>query len=291
MSKTTLDQWRVFQTIIEEDGFGAAAKKLNRSQSTISYSMNKLQSQLNIELIRLEGKRCELTSLGRNLLQRASTILNEFEQLEQIAHYLSTGITSHISLSVDIIFPRDILFHAIEKFSLEFPHTQIHLEEHFRVLPTDRHDYDITIGVSNNGLIPGPKLLEVSLIPVANQEHPIFKTNKVFTSPKQLHEYKQIFYQSAVKPEDDEEITSKNIWRVRSIDSAISAIKSNLCYGWLPKHHIESLLENNTIREICFIPEQHYDIPLYLIENEKNKENLAIQYLKDMILTSCLSRS
>jgi len=42
-TKTTLDQWYVLQSVIDCGGYAQAAEKLHRSQSSISYSVAKLQ--------------------------------------------------------------------------------------------------------------------------------------------------------------------------------------------------------------------------------------------------------
>ncbi len=175
MYKTTIDQWLVFKTIVEENGYSAAAKVLNRSQSTISYSMAKLQSQLGVELLKVEGRQCELTPIGYTVLHRSRVVLEQLTDLEQSVCYLSDGIEAQISLAVEYIFPKDILFIAIREFNQRFPHTQVQIDEQLRLLPSDDLDYDIGISVSENGLLPGPKLLEITLIPVAHKEHPIFK--------------------------------------------------------------------------------------------------------------------
>lgn len=291
MYKTTLDQWLVFKTVVEENGFSAAAKALNRSQSTISYSMTKLQTQLNVQLITVEGKRCELTPAGRNLLQRAYPLLNDFEHLEQTADYLSDGVEANITLSVDTIFPKDILFAAITKFNQRFPLTQIHLKEHFRLLPSDDINFDIAISVSEDGLIPGPKLLEVSLVPVAHKDHPIFQIQEEINSLDQLRGYKQIFYQSSLRTHiETVPYMPQNIWSVHSIESAVAAIKSSLCYGWLPRHNITELLDSGIVKEIQFSKPLYFEIPLYLVEQNTHYKGPAIQYLKEMILESSQKR-
>ena len=42
----TLDQLRVFQTVVDVGSFAGAARKLNRATSVISYSISNLEAQL-----------------------------------------------------------------------------------------------------------------------------------------------------------------------------------------------------------------------------------------------------
>ncbi|MEO4008850.1 helix-turn-helix domain-containing protein [Chromobacterium piscinae] len=62
--KTTLDQWQVLRTIVEEGGFAQAAEKLHRSQSSVSYAVARLQEQLEVALLRQDGRRMRLTGEG-----------------------------------------------------------------------------------------------------------------------------------------------------------------------------------------------------------------------------------
>lgn len=292
MFKTTLDQWFVFKTIVEQNGFSAAAEVLNRSQSTISYSMAKLQSQLNVQLLQIEGKRCELTPAGRNLLQTVYPLLEDFEYLEKTAGFLANGIEAKISINIDNIFPKDILFQAITYFNEKYPLTEIVIDEHLRLMPSDDTDYDLAITTSEDGLIPGQKLLEISLVPVAHHAHPIFQSASDRFSYEQLSHYKQIFYQRSITPGRGEiHATPRKYWSVHSVDAAIAAVKANLCYGWLPKHTIGDLLKTGLLKEIDIDGNHQCDIPLYLVEKNNKAKGPATRYLAEMIKRCCRSDS
>ena len=65
---TTLDAWEILQAVVQLGGFGPAAKKLNRSQSTISYAIGRLQEKLGVRLFEIHGRKAQLTEAGRVLL-------------------------------------------------------------------------------------------------------------------------------------------------------------------------------------------------------------------------------
>ena len=85
---TTLDEWEILQAVVQLGGFAPAAKQLNRSQSTISYAIARLQEQLGIRLFEIKGRRAHLTEHGRALLADAESHLAGFHQLEQRARSL-----------------------------------------------------------------------------------------------------------------------------------------------------------------------------------------------------------
>ena len=58
---TTLDAWEILQTVVQLGGFAPAAAKMNRSQSTISYAIRRLQDQLGVRLFEIHGRKAQLT--------------------------------------------------------------------------------------------------------------------------------------------------------------------------------------------------------------------------------------
>jgi len=44
--QTTLEQWSILLTVIEADSYAKAAEQLNRSQSSVSYAIFRLQERL-----------------------------------------------------------------------------------------------------------------------------------------------------------------------------------------------------------------------------------------------------
>ena len=67
----TLDQLRVFLTVVELGSFAAAARKLHRATSVISYSMANLELQLGVTLFdRQTTRKPQLTEAGRPYWQR-----------------------------------------------------------------------------------------------------------------------------------------------------------------------------------------------------------------------------
>lgn len=60
----TLDQWRTLYAVIEHGSLEKAADALYRSQSAVSYTLSRLQSQLGVSLLRKSGRRTVLTEAG-----------------------------------------------------------------------------------------------------------------------------------------------------------------------------------------------------------------------------------
>jgi DNA-binding transcriptional LysR family regulator len=87
--------------------------KQDRSQSSVSYHIARLQDLLGIEVFRIVGRKARLTVHGEVLYRRSQQLLREAEQLVQLAHTLEQGWEPEISLVVDAAFPIGLLMQVI----------------------------------------------------------------------------------------------------------------------------------------------------------------------------------
>lgn len=91
MSRSTLEQWRMFGTVVEHGGFAQAAEAIHKSQSSINHAVHKLQDQLDLPLLEVVGRKARLTDAGALMLRRASQLLEQADQLEKVAGSLARG--------------------------------------------------------------------------------------------------------------------------------------------------------------------------------------------------------
>lgn len=103
--RTSLDQWFVLQTVIDAGGFAQAAERLHRSQSAVSYAVSKLQAQLGVKILVLDGRRARLTEVGEVLLEHSRRLIQDACELEQMARELEQGWETEVRLTVDRAFP------------------------------------------------------------------------------------------------------------------------------------------------------------------------------------------
>ena len=113
--KVTLDQWRALQAVIDCGGFAQAAAQLHRSQSSVSYAVNRLQDMLGVKLMHIEGRKAVLSEAGEVLLQRSRQLLADASAIEQQAHHLEQGWEAEIRLAVEAAYPKQMLVDALKK--------------------------------------------------------------------------------------------------------------------------------------------------------------------------------
>ena len=177
----TLDQLRVFQTVVDVGSFAGAARKLNRATSVISYSISNLEAQLGVALFDRESTRKpQLTEPGRTVLAEARTISHGIDGLRAKVKGLLQGLEPEVHLALDVMLPTARIVDALKAFRNEFPTVtlRLHMEALGGVIQL-LLDRVATIGV--NGPLPGDAGVagierigvgNVVLIPVASPDHP-----------------------------------------------------------------------------------------------------------------------
>ena len=252
--RVTLEQWRVFQAIIEQGGYSQAAAYLHRSQSAVSYSMSRLQEQLGIALLKIEGRKALLTEQGHILLQRSRKLIDEAGEIENFAHHLSQGREAEIRFIVDAAFPNDLLMSALAKFSKQSQGTRVQLREVILSGATDalvNEEAELVIGVESPANFLSDPLIEIELIAVARPDHPLLQLEREITSAD-LAQHTHVVIQDSGKHEkmDVGWLSSQDRWTVSSLESALSAIEHGLGYGWIPSNRLVEALGDGTLKPL-----------------------------------------
>jgi DNA-binding transcriptional LysR family regulator len=248
---TTLDEWEILRAVVQLGGFAPAAEQLNRSQSTISYAIARLQERLGIQLLELKGRKAQLTELGRVLLNDAEPHLTGFRQLEQRARSLASGGESEIRLSVDSIFPNDRLFAALFEFSRQFPYVRPKLRQ-ATFLSSDSeflaHGAHLCVaGLVSREYYVRP-ILGIRMLAVARQDHPLHSLQRPLSRINMIqHTIVTIEGVAPGAPKSQPHSPAQRFISVTTIDAAIAAVRSGLCFGWLPIYLIQPYLDSGEL--------------------------------------------
>src|SRR5204862_6057124 len=124
-----LDQWRALVAVVEKGGYARAAAALHKSQSSVTYGVQQLESQLGVKAFKIAGRRAELTPTGELLYRRARYLLDEAAALERSSQRLSAGWEAEIRVAIEMIFPSWLFLQCLDRFGTDSPHTRIELIE------------------------------------------------------------------------------------------------------------------------------------------------------------------
>lgn len=274
---TTLDAWEILQTVVQLGGFARAAEKLNRSQSTISYAVGRLQEQLGVQLFEIRGRKAQLTEIGRVLLADVEPHLAGFQQLEERARLMASGGASEVRLSVDSLFPDDRLFAALASFSHSFPHVKPKLRQG-TFLSADSefslHNAQLCVtGLMSREMFVKP-ILVIGMIAVVRHDHPLLSIRRRL-SRSDLMQHMLVTIEGAASGslKQQPRLSAQRVLPVGTIESAIAAVRSGLCFGWLPKYRIQSELDRSDFVELPLPAGKTREVRLNLVCRDLSVSN------------------
>jgi DNA-binding transcriptional LysR family regulator len=114
--KLTLEAIELVDAIARHGSFAAAASRLNKVPSTISYAVAKLEEQLGMLLFERNGPRVTLTSAGDEMLKEGRWLLGAASDLESRMRQIATGYESELRLVHDSLIPTQALIGDIRAF-------------------------------------------------------------------------------------------------------------------------------------------------------------------------------
>jgi len=285
--KVTLEQWRVFHAIIDCGGYSQAAKHLHRSQSAVSYTIARLQEQLGISLLEIEGRKALLTTQGEILLQRSRHLIAEAEEIENFARHLSQGREAEIRVVVDAVFPNDLLMSALSTFARQSRGTRVQLREVILSGASDallNEDAELVIGVEIPDGFLSNSLIEVELIAVAHRDHPLHQLNRAITATDLAQHMQVVIRDSGQHTKIDVGwLSSQDRWTVSSIESALTAIEHGLGYGWLPSNRLIESLGDGLLKPLPLEQGASYKAFLYMSYGQPQNIGPATRELANII--------
>lgn len=113
----TLESLRVMDAIDRRGSFAAAAEELGRVPSALSYTMQKLEEELDVVLFDRSGHRTKFTNVGRMLLERGRLLLEAADKLTSDAEALARGWEPHLTIVCEALIPTASLFPLVDKLA------------------------------------------------------------------------------------------------------------------------------------------------------------------------------
>ncbi|KPJ90835.1 MAG: LysR family transcriptional regulator [Gammaproteobacteria bacterium SG8_11] len=114
--KITLDALIVLDAIARKGSFAAAADELHRVPSAVSYTVQKLEQDLDTEIFDRSGHRAVLTPSGKELLEQGRHLLVAAQEIEARVKRVAKGWETELRIAIDSLIPSENLFPVIERF-------------------------------------------------------------------------------------------------------------------------------------------------------------------------------
>ncbi|MDO6712943.1 LysR family transcriptional regulator [Aliiglaciecola sp. 2_MG-2023] len=279
----SLESLRVLHAIERKGSFSEAAKALFKVPSALTYTMQKLESELGVELFDRSGKRATLTQAGLILLNEGQGILDAAERLEEKVKQVESGWETQLPIAKDTIMPNKPVIELIKGFCCLDKQVEITLIEEalaggWDALYSNR--CDLAIGVTGE-LPKGPyavhQIGEIEFVFVVAKKHPLADFIGILEG-QNIKQYPAIVVADSSRnlPERSSGLfESKQVIRVQNMMAKRDAQVQGLGIGFLPLHLIESQLDSGDL--VAKATSLHRPaVPVYMAwEKHKSAKALA----------------
>jgi DNA-binding transcriptional LysR family regulator len=282
----TLEQWRALTAVVDAGGYAQAAEVMHKTQSSVTYAVQKLESVLGIKAFKVEGRKAVLTPTGQLLYRRARYLLDEAGGLEQAAKKLSAGWEAEMRVVVEVVFPTFILLRCLDLLGNESPHTRIELIESVisgtsEALLQGQADLAIAGSIPQGFL--GDPLMQVRFILVAHPEHALHRLNRKL-SMQDLRAHRQLVVrETGLRRDARASVEATQRWTVSNMATSIEAARSGYGYAWLPEEKLRDQIAAGTLKPLPLREGGERFAQLYLVFADRDHAGPATLRLAELI--------
>ena len=112
----SIEALSALDAIDRKGSFAAAAHELHRVPSALSYTVQKLEEDLDVLLFDRRGHRAKLTAAGRELLNEGRHILRATGELEAHVKRVATGWEAELRIAYDDVIPARAILDLAQAF-------------------------------------------------------------------------------------------------------------------------------------------------------------------------------
>lgn len=252
--KTTLEQWRILQAVVDYGGYAQAASALNKSQSSLNHAVSKLQNMLNVQLLEVIGRKAVLTEAGEVMLRRSRDLTLNVQSLEQLAVNINQDWEPEITLCVDLAYPREALFPVLSEFLPVSRGSRIKIIDTVLTGSSEavtRREADLVILMDTPRGYLGEALCHIEFVLVCHPEHELATLAQPLAT-NTLSQYLQIVIKDTSDTPDEKSgwLKSEHRWTVSQFTTAIDLVRQKVGFCWLPKHEVANLISKKKLSHL-----------------------------------------
>ena len=287
LGEPSLDQLRIFLAVAEEGSFGAAARRMGRAVSAVSYGIAQMEAQLGVTLFEREGsKKPVLTDAGEGLLPEARAVADGVDALVAKTRSLHAGLESEVSLVLDVMFPGEVTAQVLREFRTMYPTVSLRLHvEGLGAVAACLLDGEAELAVGGPVLGDHPDLERqaigaVELVPVAAPAHPLARKG---VKPGESREHLQLILSDRSKLTEGREfsVLSPLSWRLADLGAKHSLLREGIGWGNMPRHMVSADLAEGRLVELDLPEKPGADYTLSALWRRDRRPGPATSWLID----------
>ena len=264
----TLDQLNVLVQIVETGSFTAAARKMNRALSVVSYTVGNLEAQLGVQLFdRATSRKPRLTEAGRVVLAEARSVVGGVDNLRAKVAGMAQGVEGELHVVLDSLLSSARMADALTAFAETFPTVRLFL--HVETLGAVTHlvlARTATIGISGQRTDDFDELRRISvgslrMVPVAGPHHPLALNGH---SPGIAREHVQlvVYDRSPLTEGRDFSVIANRTWRLADLDAKHMLLRAGIGWGVMPLAMVKDDLAGGKLVQLDLPELAPFDYPL-----------------------------
>ena len=283
--KITLDQWSALVAVVEEGGYAQASRRLHRTQSTVTYTIQKLEDLLGLKVFEIHGRRAVLTAGGEVLYRRGKALVDEAARLERSAGNLARGWEPEIRLAVEVVFPTWLMLRVLEEFGEERPDIRIELIESVmggteEALLEGRVDFVIG-SLLPSGFVGDP-LMQVRFVCAAAPSHPLHGLGRPLTL-EDLKAHRHLVVRDSGARTRPGAWLNERRWTVSNKATSIRAACMGLGYAWFAEENIREELDAGSLEPLPLVEGAERYASLYLIHADREAAGPGARRLEELL--------
>jgi DNA-binding transcriptional LysR family regulator len=249
----SIDQLLVLLAVAETGSFTAAAKRLGRATSAVSYAVDTLEQQLALSLFdRGTTRKPRLTPQGEAIVSEARAVAYSVETLRARVRGFLDELEPEVSLAVDSMLPGDRLTTLLREFHGQFPTVPVRLlvQTLGGVERVVRNGHArIGVGSQLHMDMTGFRRIDikgVQVIPVAAPSHPLASASEA--APPQARDFVQLVLSEQPAAESrDFGVVSLNTWRIGDQAARHKLLLAGLGWGGMPEPIVRADIESGRL--------------------------------------------
>jgi DNA-binding transcriptional LysR family regulator len=238
----TLDQMSVLLAVADTGSLAAAARRLGRAPSAVSYALDNLENQLGLPLFeRVTTRHPRLTKQGEAVVAETRAVFERVDGLRAKVKGLLDGLEAEVALAVDVMLPTARLVDALQAFRLQFPTVtlRLHVEALGAITELVTQGKAI-IGISSvahstPGGFEQVLIGSVLMLPVAAPSHPLSKSRRNRLRDLKDHVQLVLTDRSPLTAGRDFGVFSDMTWRLGDLGSKHALLLAGVGWGHMPE--------------------------------------------------------
>ena len=142
---TDWEDIRHFLAVAERGTLSAAARSLKVDHATVSRRLAALEAALDVRLVDRLPRSCRLTSIGRQVFERASEMEASVHGIARLAKAAHAPLVGRVALSAPPVLVAHLLAEQLARFRVEHPDIRLSVSAQGQQVSLSRREADIAV--------------------------------------------------------------------------------------------------------------------------------------------------